>query len=232
LNTIIVIEDEETVRENISLLLENEGYQVVLAGTGLTGLQQICEIKPDLVICDIKMPGLDGYQVLQIMRQDNGLAKIPFIFLTALSDRNNWRKGMELGADDYLTKPFTRHELLKAIDARLTRLTSAGNYVTEESSTAKITPKKPEHLPLTAEQLSQDPLYRLWLELALKSYPTNSLEKRLFRGEKVDYNELLHKLVEVQIKLAECPDEDTALVLHWLGLELEHKGNISPVLNQ
>ena len=118
---ILIIEDEELIRDNLCLMLAESGYDVVTAGTGMTGVQKICERAPDLILCDIMLPGLDGYQVLKILRQSKTLFAIPFIFLTALADRDKWRKGMELGADDYITKPFTQNELLQAIEARLSK---------------------------------------------------------------------------------------------------------------
>jgi signal transduction histidine kinase len=116
-----VIEDEESVRANILELLEAEGFGVAEAEDGFGGVRQARERLPDLIICDIMMPGLDGLGVLTMLRQDIATATIPFIFLTARTERTDLRMGMELGADDYLTKPFTRAELLKAIQARLSK---------------------------------------------------------------------------------------------------------------
>lgn len=118
---ILVIEDEQTVRENIRERLEGEGYETIEAENGQIGVICAREQQPDLVICDVMMPELDGYEVINLLRRDPVTATIPFIFLSAKSDKVDWRQGMELGADDYLTKPFTKAELLGAVVARLER---------------------------------------------------------------------------------------------------------------
>ena len=116
---ILVIEDEEFVRENIVELLDAEGFEVIGAEDGRMGLNLARAMVPDLILCDVMMPELDGYGVLTALRQDSILAAVPFIFLTAKAAKADLRQGMELGADDYLTKPFTRAELLGAIISRL-----------------------------------------------------------------------------------------------------------------
>ena len=116
---ILVIEDEEFVRENILELLDAEGFDVFGAQNGLIGVDLAKAKMPDLILCDVMMPGLDGYGVLTTIRQDPAMAAIPFIFLTAKAAKADFRQGMELGADDYITKPFTRAELLGAIATRL-----------------------------------------------------------------------------------------------------------------
>ncbi|MBE9116078.1 response regulator [Lusitaniella coriacea LEGE 07157] len=116
---ILVIEDEGAVRNNILMLLKAEGFQVSGAENGEVGIEMAKEHPPDLIICDILMPGVDGYGVLTQLRQSRTTAFIPFIFLTAKAERSEVRQGIELGADDYLTKPFDADELLGAIAARL-----------------------------------------------------------------------------------------------------------------
>jgi two-component system, sensor histidine kinase and response regulator len=116
---VLVIEDEPQVRANIEEILNLLGFQATTAYDGMMGLQLVRQEIPDLIICDIMMPGLDGYGVLTSLRQDKVTANIPFIFLTAKVNRPNFRQGMELGADDYLTKPFTPKELLKSIAVQL-----------------------------------------------------------------------------------------------------------------
>lgn len=118
---ILVIEDELSVRTNLAKLLEAEGFDVVSAPNGKAGIPLAEEQVPDLILCDIAMPEIDGFGVLQALRGNPLTAQIPFIFLTAKTERSDWRQGMELGADDYLTKPFTRSELLSAIQTRLKR---------------------------------------------------------------------------------------------------------------
>ncbi|MFB2896836.1 response regulator [Aerosakkonemataceae cyanobacterium BLCC-F50] len=116
---ILVIEDEEAIRENILELLNAKKFDAFAVENGSKGVQLAKEKRPDLIICDISMPELDGYGVLEALRSEPDTAMIPFIFLTALADKANNRKGMELGADDYLTKPCKPVELLNAIDTRL-----------------------------------------------------------------------------------------------------------------
>lgn len=116
---ILVIEDEQSVRENLLDMLAAEGFDTIGAENGHVGITYVQEYKPDLIICDVMMPQVDGYGVLSLLRRDPATAVIPFIFLTAKADKVDVRQGMELGADDYLTKPFTRDELLGAIAARL-----------------------------------------------------------------------------------------------------------------
>lgn len=117
--TILIIEDHQDIRENIIEILELYGYQPVGAVNGKEGLEKAKLIKPDLIICDIMMPELDGYSVLKLLGQHPETATIPFIFLTAKAERTDMRRGMNLGADDYLTKPFEESELLEAIESRL-----------------------------------------------------------------------------------------------------------------
>lgn len=118
---ILVIEDEPTVRANIIELLEAEDFYAIEAENGFIGAMRAREHLPDLVICDVMMPELDGYGVLTALREEPVTATIPFIFLTAKADKVDLRQGMELGADDYLTKPFTPDELLGAMAARLAK---------------------------------------------------------------------------------------------------------------
>ena len=114
-----MIEDAQSLRRDIVEMLSFEGYDVVGAEDGLVGVDRAREVMPDLIICDIMMPGRDGYGVLEELRRDPTTASIPFIFLTARTDRVDIRQGMELGADDYLTKPFTASELLATVSTRI-----------------------------------------------------------------------------------------------------------------
>lgn len=118
---ILIVEDQVPMRRNIALLLEMEGFSVVTAGNGVQGIEVARRERPDLVLCDVMMPELDGYGVVQALRADKDLASIPFIFLTAKGDKADIRVGMNFGADDYLTKPVVREDLLAAVHARLAR---------------------------------------------------------------------------------------------------------------
>ncbi len=119
--SLLIIEDDADLRANMALILKMEGFKVKVAKDGPAGLAMIRRVKPDLILCDILMPGLDGYSVMETVKHDPFLAKIPFLFVSALNDRGQVRNGMILGADDYLTKPFSADELLAAIKARLQR---------------------------------------------------------------------------------------------------------------
>ena len=119
MKTILLIEDDKVMRENTAEILELANYKVVTASNGKIGSKMAAEINPDLVICDIMMPELDGYGVLHILSLEPKTASIPFIFLTAKAEKGEIRKGMESGADDYLTKPFEDTELLKVVEVRL-----------------------------------------------------------------------------------------------------------------
>lgn len=116
---ILLIEDNPEMLENIASILELAHYDVITAGNGKVGVDLAQQRNPDLILCDIMMPELDGYGVLYLLRNDPATAKIPFIFLTAKAEKTDFRTGMNLGADDYITKPFDGVDLLKVIDVRL-----------------------------------------------------------------------------------------------------------------
>jgi EAL domain-containing protein (putative c-di-GMP-specific phosphodiesterase class I)/CheY-like chemotaxis protein len=118
---ILIIEDEDDIRKLMLFILHKEGYEVFQAVDGAKGVQVAQEQQPDLIISDVVMPEMNGYQTLTTLRQDERTRAIPFIFLTSKAEKHDLRQGMNLGADDYLTKPFTRSELLEAIRTRLTR---------------------------------------------------------------------------------------------------------------
>lgn len=119
---ILLIEDNDDIRNNTAEILEIASYQVLTAKNGKIGVEMAIEHKPDLIICDIMMPVLDGYGVLHAIHKNDTIKNTPFIFLTAKTERGDFRKGMELGADDYITKPFDGTELLNAVDGRLRKL--------------------------------------------------------------------------------------------------------------
>lgn len=119
--TLLVVEDEEVIRENTLTLLEFAGFKVLGAVNGKAGLELAREHLPDLIVSDILMPVMDGYEMLKALRANPDTASIPIIFLTAKTDRSDWRRGMELGADDYVTKPFSGRELVAVVKNRLQR---------------------------------------------------------------------------------------------------------------
>ncbi len=121
MKTILIIEDETDTRENLHLMLEMEGFKPLSAANGKKGVAAAKQELPDVILCDVSMPELDGYGVLQALRADARTVSIPFIFLTAKGDKQDLRVGMNLGADDYLTKPASAEEVLAAIKSRLGR---------------------------------------------------------------------------------------------------------------
>ncbi|MBB5396856.1 MULTISPECIES: response regulator [unclassified Mucilaginibacter] len=125
---ILVIEDNSDIREGTAEILELSGYQVLKAVNGKAGVDLALSQRPDLILCDIMMPELDGYGVLYLLSKNPESAAIPFIFLTAKAERLDLRKGMEMGADDYLTKPFDDMELLHAIECRLQKQEKLASY--------------------------------------------------------------------------------------------------------
>jgi two-component system sensor histidine kinase/response regulator len=118
---ILVIEDENLIRESVVDVLEEEGYQCIQAENGHSGIVSAKKYLPDLILCDIKMPEINGHQVLTALREEPSTSTIPFVFISALVDKKDFRTGMELGADDYITKPFTNEELLNSVKMRLAK---------------------------------------------------------------------------------------------------------------
>src|SRR5688572_8313215 len=119
MKSILVIDDNVDLRENTAEILELAGYKVFTAENGKKGVDTAIKEVPDTIVCDIMMPELDGYGVLHMLRKNPTTQYIPFIFLTAKTERGDFRKGMEMGADDYITKPFDDIELLNAVEVRL-----------------------------------------------------------------------------------------------------------------
>jgi DNA-binding NarL/FixJ family response regulator len=118
---ILIIEDEPEMRRNLTTILRLEKFNPLPAANGSVGVELAKKEKPDLILCDVMMPELDGYGVIAALRADAGTVTIPFIFLTAKGEKPDIRAGMNLGADDYLTKPVAKNDLLAAIRSRLAR---------------------------------------------------------------------------------------------------------------
>jgi len=131
MHKILLIENETVLCENITSALQLNNYEVYSANNGKTGFEIAVKVLPDLILCDIMMPDHDGYWVLEQIRSNKNLSDTSFIFITAKVDRDDLRKGMELGADDYLTKPFKIVELINAIEARLKRVSKRGKNAGE-----------------------------------------------------------------------------------------------------
>ncbi len=136
---LLVIDDHDDIRENIAEILGLAGYEVITAENGKRGVEKALKEHPELVICDIMMPELDGYGVLHLLRKNAATENVPFIFLTARTERQDFRKGMEMGADDYITKPFDDIELLNAIEIRLKKYDILqGKYADDEKGVSGL----------------------------------------------------------------------------------------------
>ena len=214
---ILLVEDNDEIRENTAEILEMANYQITTASNGKEGYEVALKEEPDLIICDIMMPVLDGYGLLHLINKNNILKSIPFIFLTAKTERGDFRKGMEMGADDYITKPFTDIELLNAIESRLLkariqseRFTSAQNLddffdeIKNESALEKLTDSKimnryKKKQRVYAEGNHPHSLYYL-SSGKIRTYKINELGKELTislynAGDFFGYNALLENSV-------------------------------------
>jgi len=151
---ILLIEDHAQMRENLILMLEIEGFSVLWADQGRRGVQLARLEMPDLILCDVMMPEMDGYGVLRELRAAPATASIPFIFLTAKGEKLDVRTGMNLGADDYLVKPVAREDLLAAIAARLERQQQHKDQTRAQLSQVRLTPDFGSAAPLESLGLS------------------------------------------------------------------------------
>jgi len=170
---VLLIEDDKVVRENTAELLALANYQVVTATDGKVGLLQAKKHLPDIIICDIMMPELNGYGVLQILSKSKETKHIPFIFLSAKTERKDIRKGMNLGADDYITKPFDESELFTAVESRLAKV-----EILRENLIGKPTDKIVEKFDAPIKNLEH-----------LKSFFNQNLEEYSFSPNEIIYHE-------------------------------------------
>lgn len=152
MKTILIIEDDAQTRENLEIILEMEGFSVRLAADGRSGLVLAKSARPDLIVCDVSMPEMDGSEVLRQLRRDAPTANIPFIFLTAQGERHQQRAGMNLGADDYLCKPLEAEDLLAAVRARLQRQRANENAAPAGGGPDFSSPEPLETLGLTVRE--------------------------------------------------------------------------------
>lgn len=188
---ILLIEDHVDLAENIVLLLKEYGYEVLSSYNGMNGLKQIIEFKPDLILCDIMLPDLSGYKLLTELKKLEDFTIPIFIFLTAKTQREDLRKGMILGADDYLTKPFTQEELISAINSQLKkrqRLLNRAKTKSGERDTNK-SQKNKNHLDYSDHIFINDkknpgfyPIKNIFLIKTLRDYTQVYLygDKRFF----------------------------------------------------
>jgi len=152
MHSILIVEDDPVYVNIMETILQNEGFEVRTASDGQTGLAMLREQRPDVILCDIMMPDMDGHMILETLKGERALADIPFIFVTAMGDRADVRLGMSAGADDYLSKPFSAFELLAAVIGRIRRHEMIhqnfreANYKEEKAILQKITRREREVL--------------------------------------------------------------------------------------
>jgi two-component system, sensor histidine kinase and response regulator len=193
MKTILVIEDEKALLEMLQDLLTAENFEVVGASDGKTGIELARTHLPNLIISDVMMPEADGFDVLRALRASPATATIPFIFLTARADKTDWRQGMELGADDYLTKPFTRAELLKAIAVRLEK-----QVAIDEQQTQKLEQLR-SSIALSLPLELRSPLNSILGYSQLLSDESDSLERSEIQG----ISKTIHKSAERLYRLTQ-----------------------------
>jgi len=184
---IVIIEDTTDVRENIVEILELGGYEVHDAANGKEGVRMVQSVKPDLIICDIMMPELDGYGVLHLLNKDTELSAIPFVFLTAKAEKQDFRRGMNLGATDYLTKPFEAEDLLKTVEIRLQK--------------KRINGKQYENSVIGLDQFINDAKAMHALDSLKSNREVKQYKKkdRIFKSEKKPFH--LYYLIKGSVKL-------------------------------
>ncbi|SNR32753.1 response regulator [Lutibacter flavus] len=170
---VLLIEDDTVVRENTAELLELANYTVITAADGKIGVAQAKKHLPDIIICDIMMPELNGYGVLQILSKEKSTKQIPFIFLSAKTEHKDIRKGMDLGADDYITKPFDESEIFSAIESRLAKVAIYNENIALQKDVETTT--FPDNEIKTLDQL--------------KNYFTDNVEEFTFNPGEIIYYE-------------------------------------------
>jgi YesN/AraC family two-component response regulator len=202
---VLVIEDQAETRDIFLDSLEAEGFEAIGAKNGVVGVQKALENLPDLVLCDIMIPELDGYGVLSTLRQDPTTAMIPFIFLTAKATKAEVRQGMNLGADDYLTKPSTIEELLAAIATQLKKQAHLKAYYISQF-----------------QQVSVPPLLETAKSVKLHSiFPSDSNLSQVFEYIEANYNQPI-SLQDVAVAVGYCPAYLTDLVRRNTGQTVNH----------
>jgi len=217
MGTILVIEDEPQVRANLQEILELADYTTLGAANGKVGLDLAIQQPPDLIICDIMMPELDGYGVLHQLRQTAATANVPFIFLTAKSDRDDFRTGMRLGADDYLNKPFSPEEVLEAVAVRLERhQTLIGRFTSRLAQ-------------------AQEAVQFLTNYSSVTGLPNYALLEKQFELSKLEHPNPDHKLVLMVLQVGHMADISATLghrfrtcLLESLALRLLEYTNVPP----
>ncbi len=203
MKTIIIIEDNTAVRENLAEILELSGYKTIEAVDGKVGLRKIREHNPDLILCDVMMPELDGFGVLKILNRDPELMHIPFMFLTAKAEKSDFRKGMGLGADDYITKPYDDVELLDALEMRLNKASKLKAIDNSEKGVRQF----------FDEANGEQELRKL-----SKGREKRTYQKKASIYQEGQYPKWLYYVVEGQVKTIQTNDFDKDLVTHIYGI--------------
>ncbi len=197
---ILLIEDNTEIRENIAEILELADYEVVTAENGRLGVEKAHFEKPNLIICDIMMPIMDGYGVLYLLSKTPDTANVPFIFLTAKADRSDFRKGMEMGADDYITKPFDDVELLNAIESRLKKVELLQKNYTQDL--------------VGLDELISDAGGEQELKRLLESREVRSYKKKSEIFREGDYPLYLFCIIKGKIKTFKTNDDGKELIIN------------------
>ena len=198
---LLVIDDHEEIRENIAEILSLAGYETFTAENGKRGVEAAIKERPDLVICDIMMPELDGYGVLHLLRKNVVTENIPFIFLTAKTERGDFRKGMAMGADDYITKPFDDIELLNAIEIRLKKYdVLQSKYAPGEKGVSEL-----------IKDLNSSGL----LNMQLDRYETEDLAKKLTLYAEGKRPKVLYYLKKGKIKASRVNDDGKEYITNF-----------------
>lgn len=197
---ILVIEDHTDVRENIAEILDLAGYETFQAPHGKEGVRIAVQEMPDLIICDIMMPELDGYGVLHILNKRTDTSHIPFIFLSAKAEKEDFRKGMNMGADDYLTKPFDDKELLQTIELRLSKRV-APNTMPEDGLEAHLT---------------SDSLLKMDLQQLFDSADNRVYDKKDIIFNERDRPRYLYQLKSGSVKLYRSNEEGKEVILQLI----------------
>jgi DNA-binding response OmpR family regulator/DNA-binding MarR family transcriptional regulator len=200
---ILVIEDNPEVREVLEEVLELSGYGVTTASDGTEGVSAALLDPPDLILCDVMMPKLDGYGVLSILSKKTATAGIPFVFLTAKAEREDMRRGMSLGADDYVTKPFYKDELLRVIETRMRK---------RENQTTGAPPSQPEKGVLVDPEAGRKLLYELCKDREVRSF--SAQQTIVEQGRNVRY---IYLVQEGLVKLSRLNSYGKSYVLNVLG---------------
>ncbi|AEJ01078.1 two component transcriptional regulator, LuxR family [Nitrosomonas sp. Is79A3] len=210
---ILVIEDEKALRENIAEIIAHYGFRVISTPTGEEGIRMALEFIPDIIICDIMLPGIDGFEVFTRVKQIPQLPATAFIFLTAKSTRSDTRIGMNMGADDFLTKPFTKEELINSIRARLEKLSKKSKHQLENDELIEATLEKLTSLTKAERKV---------LNAISEGYTTPQIAQKLFVSKKTIENHRVN--ISRKLNLS----GPNSLISFALRLRAHHSNDHSP----